>query len=246
MLKVWNASLILGSGTLAILGTFLVRSGVLDSIHAFGASTLGVPFVLLIAAMVIGSVGLIVWRRERAALRGPARLAALPRGGVPVPEPRAGGDGVRDLLGHVLPADLPGAHRHEGLGRAAGVPAVHRARSRWCSCCWRASARSSPGAGRRWPTCGATSRFPAARAVWSTLVVAARGHRRARARPFALLMFALGAFVIAGVVQELWRGVGARRAMTRELAAAGARSRWSGATAAATAATSCTPAWPCC
>ena len=43
MLKVWNVSLILGAGTLAILGTFLVRSGILDSIHAFGASTLGDP-----------------------------------------------------------------------------------------------------------------------------------------------------------------------------------------------------------
>ena len=43
MLKIWNASLILATGTLAILGTFLVRSGILDSIHAFGASTLGVP-----------------------------------------------------------------------------------------------------------------------------------------------------------------------------------------------------------
>src|SRR6201999_2006321 len=35
MLKVWNASLILATGTLAILGTFLVRSGILDSIPAF-------------------------------------------------------------------------------------------------------------------------------------------------------------------------------------------------------------------
>ena len=48
MLKVWNVSLILATGTLAVLGTFLVRSGILDSIHAFGASTLGVPFVSLI------------------------------------------------------------------------------------------------------------------------------------------------------------------------------------------------------
>ena len=37
MLKMWNASLVLATGTLAILGTFLVRSGILDSIHAFGA-----------------------------------------------------------------------------------------------------------------------------------------------------------------------------------------------------------------
>ncbi len=41
MLKVWNVSLVLATGILAILGTFLVRSGILDSIHAFGASTLG-------------------------------------------------------------------------------------------------------------------------------------------------------------------------------------------------------------
>ena len=41
MLKVWNVSLVLATGVLAILGTFLVRSGILESIHAFGASTLG-------------------------------------------------------------------------------------------------------------------------------------------------------------------------------------------------------------
>ena len=33
---------------LCLLGTFLVRSGILQSIHAFGASTLGVPFIVLI------------------------------------------------------------------------------------------------------------------------------------------------------------------------------------------------------
>src|SRR5205085_1350771 len=38
----------------------------------------------------------------------------------------------------------------------------------------------------------------------------------AGARPFALAMFGLGAFVLASVAQELWRGAGARRAMTRE------------------------------
>ncbi len=41
MLKTWNASLILATGPLAILGTFLVRSGILDSIHAFGARRSG-------------------------------------------------------------------------------------------------------------------------------------------------------------------------------------------------------------
>src|SRR5207237_8075455 len=45
MLKVWNVSLIVGTFTLALLGTFLVRSGVLQSIHAFGASTVGAPIL---------------------------------------------------------------------------------------------------------------------------------------------------------------------------------------------------------
>lgn len=75
MLKVWNASLVLATGTLAILGTFLVRSGILDSIHAFGASTLGVPFLILIGIMVLGSVALVVWRR--ADLRSERRLDSL-------------------------------------------------------------------------------------------------------------------------------------------------------------------------
>ncbi|HEX4032812.1 MAG TPA: cytochrome c-type biogenesis CcmF C-terminal domain-containing protein [Solirubrobacteraceae bacterium] len=64
MLKIWNASLVLGASTLAIVGTFLVRSGVLDSIHAFTGGGLGVPFVALIATMVAGSVYLVVTRRE--------------------------------------------------------------------------------------------------------------------------------------------------------------------------------------
>ena len=53
MLKVWNVSLVLLAG---------VRSGILDSIHAFGASTLGVPFVILIVVMAGGSIGLVLWR----------------------------------------------------------------------------------------------------------------------------------------------------------------------------------------
>jgi len=62
MLKIWNASLVLATGVLAILGTFLVRSGILESIHAFGASTLGVPFLCLIGVMVVGSVALVLSR----------------------------------------------------------------------------------------------------------------------------------------------------------------------------------------
>jgi cytochrome c-type biogenesis protein CcmF len=64
MLKVWNVSLIVGTFSLALLGTFLVRSGVLQSIHAFGASTVGAPILVLIAVVLVGSVLLIVSRLD--------------------------------------------------------------------------------------------------------------------------------------------------------------------------------------
>ena len=139
MLKVWNVSLILATGTLAVLGTFLVRSGILDSIHAFGASTLGVPFVSLIAA---DDRGLGLPGRHapgRAALRAPPRLAALARGRLPGQQPRARRPGLRRLLGHLLPAHLRGRDGDEGRRRAAVVQPLHRP----------AGARARPAVGHR-------------------------------------------------------------------------------------------------
>src|SRR5271166_912385 len=75
MLKVWNVSLVLATGTLAVMGTFLVRSGILNSIHAFGGATLGVPFVVLIGTLIAGSIYLVVSRREM--LRSSHRLDSL-------------------------------------------------------------------------------------------------------------------------------------------------------------------------
>jgi cytochrome c-type biogenesis protein CcmF len=75
MLKVWNVSLVLATGVLAIMGTFLVRSGVLNSIHAFGGATLGVPFVVLIGVLIAGSIYLVVSRRD--VLRSEHRLDSL-------------------------------------------------------------------------------------------------------------------------------------------------------------------------
>jgi cytochrome c-type biogenesis protein CcmF len=71
-LRTWNVFLALTTGILAVIGTFLVRSGVLESIHAFGASTLGLPFVVFIAVLIVTAAGLVTWRRS--ALRSEAKL----------------------------------------------------------------------------------------------------------------------------------------------------------------------------
>src|SRR6476660_4994268 len=75
MLKVWNVTLICGTFSLALLGTFLVRSGILESIHAFGASTVGGPLLGLIAVVVMGSALLIVSRLDD--LRSTKRIDSL-------------------------------------------------------------------------------------------------------------------------------------------------------------------------
>ncbi|SEH15770.1 heme lyase CcmF/NrfE family subunit [Thermoleophilum album] len=72
MFAVWNASLVCGTFVLCLTGTFLVRSGVLSSIHAFGASTVGVQFLALIAVTAAFSGWLVASRAPL--LRAPARI----------------------------------------------------------------------------------------------------------------------------------------------------------------------------
>lgn len=62
MLKVWNILLIILTYTLVLFGTFLTRSGVLDSVHAFGQSDLGPWFLGFIGLTLAGSLGLLVDR----------------------------------------------------------------------------------------------------------------------------------------------------------------------------------------
>lgn len=65
MLKVWNMVLIVLTFSLAILGTFLTRSGVLSSVHTFTESPLlGASFLVFIGIVLLGSLGLLYSRNE--------------------------------------------------------------------------------------------------------------------------------------------------------------------------------------
>jgi cytochrome c-type biogenesis protein CcmF len=72
MLRVWNLSLLCATFGLTILGTFLTRSGVLDSVHAFSESGIGPLILGFFAVIVAVTVGLIGWRGDR--LRSPGRI----------------------------------------------------------------------------------------------------------------------------------------------------------------------------
>jgi cytochrome c-type biogenesis protein CcmF len=72
MLRVWNLSLLCATFSLTILGTFITRSGVLDSVHAFSDSTIGPAILGFFALIVVVTIGLIAWRGDR--LRSPGRI----------------------------------------------------------------------------------------------------------------------------------------------------------------------------
>ena len=72
MLRVWNLSLVIATFALTILGTFLTRSGIITSVHAFSQSTIG-PWLLTFLFIVMASgIGLIAWRADQ--LHTPGRI----------------------------------------------------------------------------------------------------------------------------------------------------------------------------
>jgi cytochrome c-type biogenesis protein CcmF len=74
LMRVWNLSLSVATFALTILGTFLTRSGVITSVHAFSESSLGPLLIGFFFAVIIVGFGLIAWRGDR--LRSPGGIDA--------------------------------------------------------------------------------------------------------------------------------------------------------------------------
>ncbi len=74
LMRVWNLSLSIATFALTILGTFLTRSGVITSVHAFSQSSLGPLLIGFFFVVVIVGFGLIAWRGDR--LRSPGGIDA--------------------------------------------------------------------------------------------------------------------------------------------------------------------------
>ena len=81
MLRVWNVVLIALTFTLSLFGTFLTRSGVLNSIHSFAQSSIGTWFLAAVAITAIASTLLIISRlpvlRARTKLESPISREAV-------------------------------------------------------------------------------------------------------------------------------------------------------------------------
>jgi cytochrome c-type biogenesis protein CcmF len=213
MLKIWNVSLIIGTFVLALLGTFLVRSGVLDSIHAFGASTLGVPFLIFIGVVLLFSVGLVLTRLDD--LKSEAGIDSL-----------ASREAVF-LLNNLVLVGLCFvifwgtffpliSEAVTGTKSSVGPPWFDRYTVPLALALVLLSGIGPVIAWRRVTVGGMWRILRVPLAVAGIALVLILAFSNAATDPPSLAMFVLAAFVLAVVAQEFWRGANARASVSSE------------------------------
>ena len=212
-LRVWNVGLIMATFVLALLGTFLVRSGILDSIHAFGASTLGRPFLVFIAFLIAGSVALVLSRLPD--LRSDARLDSL-----------VSREAVF-LLNNLVLVGLCFvvfwgtffpliSEAVTGTEASVGPPWFDRYTTPLALALVLLAGVGPALAWRRFTVAGLRRAFLAPLAASGLALAALVALTPAEESPTSLVMFCLVAFVVAVVGQEFWRGASARRAVAAD------------------------------
>ncbi|MHB8839256.1 MAG: heme lyase CcmF/NrfE family subunit, partial [Gemmatimonadaceae bacterium] len=70
MLKLWNLNLMVGTFVLTILGTFLTRSGIISSVHAFTQGTIGYYFLGFIAFVLVSALFMVAGNSDKLASEG--------------------------------------------------------------------------------------------------------------------------------------------------------------------------------
>ena len=71
MMKIWNFTLVILTFLLTIFGTFMTRSGIVQSVHAFGQDTkLAWIFVGFMGFAIVVTFGLLIWRLPQLRSRG--------------------------------------------------------------------------------------------------------------------------------------------------------------------------------
>jgi cytochrome c-type biogenesis protein CcmF len=124
LLRIWNLSLVVAAFSLTILGTFLTRSGVIQSVHSFSESTIGPLLLGFFGVVLFTGVGLIAWRGDR----------LHSSGGIDSPISREGAFLVNNLLfvgfafvvllGTVFPLLYEALHSGSSVG--VGAPYFNR------------------------------------------------------------------------------------------------------------------------
>jgi cytochrome c-type biogenesis protein CcmF len=209
MLKVWNVLLVILAFSLALFGTFLTRSGVVNSIHSFTQSSIGPWFLAFIAVVVGVSLALVFWRLPL--LRSPTKLES--------PISREAAFLYNNLLllalclaifwGVVYPmvseavrgeAVVLGRSYYDFFLRAFGLPLL-LLMGIGPLIAWRRASLASLATTFRWPTLFAL-------ATGAVLLALGAGSSIP-----GLVAYTFSAFVLATIVLEFARGTRARKAL---------------------------------
>ena len=206
MLKLWNLNLIVATFVLTILGTFLTRSGVLSSVHAFTTGTIGYYFLAFIAVVILFAFALVAGNTETLRTRGNLD-AVLSRDTIFLLNNLfLTAFTFTVLLGTLYPLV---AEAVRGVKVSVGAPFFNKMTLPLC-----ASLLFLMGVGPALPWRRATAdqakrklMLPAISAVVVAIVSIALGTRA----PYAVLAFAFGAFALTANVGEYALAVSARR-----------------------------------
>ncbi len=209
MLRVWNVVLVTLAFSLSLFGTFLTRSGVLNSIHSFTESSIGAWFLGFICVVAALSIALILTRlpvlrtrtkmeslvsREAAFLYNNLFLVAFALTvlwGVAYP---LVSEAVRGV------ASTVGAPYYNFFAIVFGLPLV-LLMGIGPLVAWRRASLRSLGASVAWP---------AGVAVLCGVALVAAG---AGSSPIGVVGYSFAAFVLAAIVLEFVRGTRARKAL---------------------------------
>jgi len=211
MLRVWNMSLIIVTFLLTILGTFLTRSGILSSVHAFAEGTVGYYFLAFIAIVLFASFVLLsglsprlkstgrldsLWSRETVFFFNNLLLTGFM---------------FTVLLGTLFPLV---AEAVRGVKVSVGAPFFNQMTIPIC-----ATLLLLMGVGPALPWRSATREQIQRQLIPPTvmMVTVAIGVVVAGVHQFyAVLAFAFAAFAITANLREFWRGIRARMTMHQE------------------------------
>ena len=206
LLKLWNLNLIVATFTLTILGTFLTRSGVLSSVHAFSEGPIGMYFLGFIAVVLVGSFALVAGNSARLRPTGSLDSVVSRESVFLLNNLFLTAFTITVLVGTLFPLV---AEAVRGVKVSVGEPFFNRMTLPICMALlflmgvgpalpWR---RASPEVVRRQlipPAVGALA------GLVLSLIVGVRS-------PYALAIFSFGAFAVVANVREFVDGAMARR-----------------------------------
>ena len=209
--KVWNIALAVMTFVLCIFATFVTRSGIIQSVHAFGESVIGYYFLAFLAVILIFFFGLAFYRRRELASERERKSLLSREAGYLLNNLLFVGLALAVFIGTVFPAV---SEIVRGVQVALGASFFERVFSPLAlalvvliGVCpllgWRQTSS------RRFLR---SLLYPGIMALAAAVVIFIQGITE----PFALLSFAVCAFVASSILWEFLRGTLARRRSTGE------------------------------